>query len=94
MQVEDIPTWLSDYWDISLASAQAILSAMVILAVMLPVFYVARGKRAIGIEMVVLFITMSALVGIGWMPFWVLIAAVCVLALAVASIGTDAIVGD
>lgn len=91
--VEDIPTWFSDYMDISLEAGQIILSVFVILAVLLPTMYLARGTRAITIEIVLLFLTESLLVGIGWLPFWILIATVAVLALAVATLGTRVVVG-
>lgn len=94
MQVENIPTWLADAWDITEGAAQMVLSISVILLVMLPTFYLARGKRAVAIELVLLFLCECLLVGIGWLPFWVLIATVCVLALAVATLGTNAVVGD
>lgn len=91
--LESIPTWFSDTLDISLAAGQAILSVAVILAVLLPTMYLARGTRAITIEIVMLFLTESVLVGIGWLPFWLLIATVAVIALAVASLGTKVVTG-
>jgi hypothetical protein len=45
------------------------------------------------IELVMLFLSMSLLVGIGWLPFWILIATVAVLALAIASLGTKVVTG-
>ena len=93
MQVESIPTWLSDTWGISLEAAQVILSIAVILAVLLPVMYFARGSRAMAIELIVLFLTEALLVGIGWLPFWLLIATVAVMAIAFALLGTRIVTG-
>jgi len=93
MQLESVPTWLSDYWGISLESAQAMLSIAVILAVLLPVMYFARGERAVTIEIVMLFLAESLLVGIGWLPFWIMIATVAVMAVAIALLGTRTVVG-
>ena len=45
-------------------------------------------------EVVMLFLTESMLVGIGWMPFWVLIATLTVAAMAVATLGTGLVTGD
>jgi len=91
--LESIPTWFSDTMSISLEAAQMILSLAVILAILLPTMYLARGTRAVMIEVVMLFLSMSLLVGIGWLPFWILIATVAVLALAVASLGTKVVTG-
>ena len=92
MSLESIPTYFSDFMDISLEAAQTILSLVVILAILLPTMYFSRDKSAI-IEIVMLVLTESLLVGIGWLPFWLLIATVAVLALGVAALGTDGILG-
>lgn len=91
--LEDIPTWFSDTLNITLEAGQIILSVTVILAVLLPTMYLARGTRAITIELVLLFLCECLLVGIGWLPFWVLIATVAVLSLAIASFGTKVVTG-
>ena len=79
--------------DISLEAGQAILSIFVILAVLLPTMYLSRGSKSTIIEIVMLVLTESFLVGIGWLPFWLLIATIAVLAFGVASLGTDGILG-
>lgn len=91
--IEDIPTWLSAALDISLEASQMILSIVVILAVLLPTMYLARGVRALTIEVVMLFLSECLLVGIGWLPFWILITTIAVVALAVATLGTKLVVG-
>jgi len=91
--LESIPTWFSDFTDISLEAAQIILSIMVILAVLLPTMYLSRGTKSTTIELIMFFLVESLLVGIGWLPFWVLIATVAVLALAIASLGTKVVTG-
>jgi hypothetical protein len=45
------------------------------------------------IEIVLLVLTESFLVGIGWLPFWLLIATVAVMAMAIASLGTKVVTG-
>lgn len=91
--LEDVPTWLADAFGITEAAAQVLLSIAVILAVLLPTMYLARGTRAITIEVVMLFIVECLLVGIGWMPFWVLIATIGVMAMAIALFGTRIVTG-
>ena len=91
--LESIPTWFSDTMNITLEAAQMILSVSVILAILLPTMYLARGTRAVTIEIVMLFLSECLLVGIGWLPFWILIATVAVMALAIASFGTKIVTG-
>ena len=92
--VESIPTWLAGTWDISLEAAQAILSIVVILAIILPVMYFARGNRAMSIEVIMVFLAEALLVGICWLPFWLLIATVAIMAVAIALLGTRVVTGD
>lgn len=93
MSLESIPTYLSDFLDITLEAGQVLLSVIVILAVLLPTMYLARGSRSVTVEIVMLFLCEAFLVGIGWMPFWLLIATVAMMALGVAIIGTKAVTG-
>ena len=93
MSLESIPTYFSDFMDISLEAAQAILSIFVILAVLLPTMYLSRGNKSSLIEIVMVVITESLLVGIGWLPFWLLIATVAVLGFGIATLGTKAVTG-
>jgi len=91
--LEDIPAYFADFMGISLEAAQVILSIVVILAVLLPTMYLARGTRAITIEIVMLFLCECLLVGIGWLPFWILIATIAVMAIAIAMLGTKVVTG-
>lgn len=91
--LESIPTWFADTMDITLAAAQVLLSIAVILTVLLPTMYLSRGPSSIPI-LIMFFLTESFLVGIGWMPFWILIATVAVLAFAIASLGTKVVTGE
>lgn len=93
MSLESIPTYFSDYMDITLEAAQAILSIVVIAAVLLPTMYLSRGNKSTIVELVMLFLTEAFLVGIGWLPFWLLIATVALLAAGVAMLGRDAVTG-
>jgi hypothetical protein len=93
MSLEDVPTWFSDAMGISLEAAQVILSIVVFLAVLLPVFYLARGRRGIMIELFLFILTESFLIGIGWLPFWIMIATIATMALAIALLGTRVVTG-
>ena len=93
MSLESIPTYFSDFMDISLEAGQALLSIFVILAVLLPTMYLSRGNKSTIIEIVMLVLTESFLVGIGWLPFWLLIATVAVLCFGIAALGTSAVTG-
>lgn len=94
MQValEDIPALLADALGISEATAQVLLSVIVILALLLPTMYLARG-RAITIQLVMIFLAECLLIGMGWLPYWLLIATIAVMAIAVALLGTRVVVG-
>ena len=91
--IEDIPSLLADAWGITEASAQVLLSIVVILSVLLPVMILARGKNALTIYLIIAFLAECLLVGIGWLPFWVLIATVAIMAVAIALLGTRVVVG-
>lgn len=92
--LEEVPAYFSDFAGITLETAQAILCIAVIMGVMIPLFITAKGNQGTNTQLVILFITICALTGIGWMPFWVLITAVIVLAMAVAMFGTKLITGE
>jgi len=93
MSLEDIPTYFSDWMSISLEAAQVILSIVVIAAVLFPTMYLSCGRKSVLIEIVMLFMCEAFLVGIGWLPFWLLIATVVVMAMAIASFGTELVTG-
>lgn len=93
MSLESIPTWFSDFSEISLEAAQVLLSMVVILAVLIPIMYLSRNNKGNLPTILMFFLTEAFLVGIGWMPFWILIATVAVMAIAVAYLGTSVVTG-
>jgi len=96
MSLEDIPTWFSDTMNITLEAGQMILSVAVILAVLLPLLYLnmrGSGQKTNLPIIIMFFLTESLLVGIGWLPFWILIATLTVCAMAVATLGTKTVTG-
>jgi len=78
--IENVPTWFADTWDIPLEAAQVILSVIVILAVLLPVLIVTKGKGML-IPAVMFILAEAILVGVSWLPAWVMIMTVVVIAL-------------
>lgn len=94
MSFEDIPQTFADAVGINLATAQVILSITIIFALLLPTMLLARGKNATIIYLTVLLLAECLLVGLGWMPFWILIATVGVMAIAIAMLGTRVVTGE
>ncbi len=90
--LEDIPVYLAGFLDISIEAAQVILSISVIFAVLLPVMYLSKSDNPT-VYFIVLFLAECLLVGIGWLPFWILITTVGVIAIAIALLGTRVVVG-
>jgi len=93
MSLTDIPSYFSDFTGINEGTAQVILSIIVIFAILLPTMILARGKNATTVYLIMTLLSECLLVGLGWMPFWILIATICMMALAVAVLGGGAIVG-
>ena len=93
MSLEDIPSAFADAVGINEGSAQVILSIIVIFTFLLPTMLLARGKNAVNIWLIVTLLATLLLVGLGWMPFWILIALIAMMALSVAFLGSK-MVGD
>lgn len=91
--LEEIPELLGDYLGITEASAQILLSIIVLLAIVLPIFITMRDERAITIAIIMLFMGVCFLVGIGWLDFWILIVVIMLIALGWAQIGAKGVTG-
>ena len=87
MSLEDIPTAFADFAGINEGTAQVILSVIVIFTILLPTMLLARGKDATLIYLMMTLLATVLLIGLGWMPFWILIAMVCMMAMGVAFLG-------
>lgn len=94
MSLEDIPSEFADAVGITEGTAQVILSIVVIFTLLLPTMLLARGKNATTIYLIMLLLAECLLVGLGWMPFWILIATVAMMAVAIAMLGTKAVTGE
>ena len=93
MGLEDIPFDFAEYMGITEATAQVILSIAVIFALLLPSIYLTKGK-GLTTHLMVFFLAECLLVGLGWMPFWILIATVAVMSIAIAMLGTRVVTGE
>ncbi len=94
MSLEDIPTAFADAVGINVGTAQVILSIIIIFALLLPTMLLARGKNATTIYLIMFLLAECLLVGLGWMPFWILIATVCIMVIGIASITTGIVTGE
>ena len=94
MSLEDIPSAFADAVGINEGTAQVILSIIVIFALLLPTMLLARGKNATTIYLIMFLLAECLLVGLGWMPFWILIATVCIMVIGIASITTGIVTGE
>lgn len=94
MSLEDIPSAFADAVGINEGTAQVILSIVVIFSLLLPTMLLARGKNATMIYLIILLLAECLLVGLGWMPFWILIATVAMMAVAIAMFGAKVVTGE
>ena len=93
MSLEGIPQDFADYFLINLTMAQLILSIAVIFTILLPVMYLARGRNAVTIWLITTFLGECVVLGLGWLPFWIMIMTIAVTVLAIALVGSRAIGG-
>ena len=94
MSLEDIPQVFADAVGINEATAQVILSITIIFTLLLPTMLLARGKNATTIYLIMILLAECLLVGLGWMPFWILIATVAMMAMAIAFLGARVVTGE
>lgn len=94
MSLEDIPSVFAEAVGINEATAQVILSITIIFALLLPTMLLARGKNATTIYLIMLLLAECLLVGLGWMPFWILIGTVAMMAMAIAFLGARVVTGE
>ena len=93
MSLEDIPSAFADFVGINEGTAQVIISIVVIFTILLPPMLLAKGKNAPTIWLIMTLLALVLLVGLGWVPFWILIAVIAMMALAVAVLGADTVTG-
>ena len=91
--LEDVPEAFGNFIGVNETTAQLILSIIIILALLLPSMILARGKNAVTVWLIMVFFGELIVLGLGWLPFWVLIMTISVTALSIALIGSNAIGG-
>ena len=94
MSLEDIPQAFADTVGINLGVAQVILTVAVIFTLILPTMLLAKGKNTTTLILIMLFLGEVLCVGLGWLNFWVLIATVGMMAIAIAALGTGVVLGE
>ena len=93
MSLEDIPSAFADFVGTNEGTAQIILSVVVIFTILLPTMLLARGKNATTVWLIMTFLALVLLVGLGWVPFWILIATIALMAMSIAILGADTVTG-
>ena len=93
MSLEDIPSQFATYFGINETTAQLILSMAVICAILFPTMYLARGKNAVTIWLIMTFLAECIVLGLGWLPFWIMIMTIAVTVLALSFTFSNAISG-
>jgi len=94
MSLEDIPAYLAEFAGINLTTAQLILSVGVIFTLLLPTMSLTRGKNAPTIWLIMVFLGECIVLGLGWLPFWIMIMTICVTVLAIAVFSSNAMIGS
>jgi len=93
MSLEDVPADFATFLGINETTAQLLLSLVVIFTLLLPTMYLARGKNAVTIWLIVTFLGECIVLGLGWLPFWILIMTIAIAVLAIALVSSKAIGG-
>ena len=88
-----MPAVFADYLGINEITGQLLLSLVVIFTLLLPTMYLAKGENALSIWLIAVFLGECIVLGLGWLPFWVMIMTIAMTALAIAIIGAKAIGG-
>ncbi len=93
MSLEDIPESFGIFFGINETAAQLILSITIIFMFLLPTMILAKGKNAPTVWLIMLLFAELVCLAIGWLPFWILIATVAIMAVSIALLGTEIVVG-
>ncbi|HUW47051.1 MAG TPA: hypothetical protein VMW50_14845 [Dehalococcoidia bacterium] len=93
MSLEDIPSYFADATGINETTAQLILSLVIIFTLLIPTMYLSRGKNAVTIWLIMTFLGECVVLGLGWLPFWILIMTIAITVLAIALVSSKAIGG-
>jgi len=87
MSLEDIPSYFADAVGINVTTAESILSIIIIIAILFPYLVLARKNPSPTISLILVFLGECVILGLGWMPFWIMIMTICATALSIAWLG-------
>ncbi len=93
LSLEDIPESFGTFFGITETTAQLILSIAVIFMFLMPTMILAKGKNATTVWLIMVVFGELVCLSLGWLPFWVLIATVGVMAISISMLGTRVVVG-
>jgi cyanate permease len=94
LSLEDVPSYFAIYTGINETTAQLLLSLVVIFSILVPTMILSRGKNAVTIWLIAVFLGECIVLGLGWLPFWVMIMTIAVTALGIAFLGGKLSGGD
>lgn len=84
MSLENIPDAFADAVGINLTTAQIILTLVLVAIIVFPVIYLARNVgNATTIILIFTFLSECLAIGLGWLPFWILIMTIAIVVLAI-----------
>ena len=94
MSLEDWPEALGTFFGINETTAALILSLSVIFAIVLPVMLLTmKQDNAVTIWLIFTFIGECVVLGLGWLPLWIMIMTIVITAIPIAMFGSRAIGG-
>jgi hypothetical protein len=93
LSLEDIPASFADFFGINETAAQLILSITIIFMFLFPTMILSKGKNATTVWLIMVLFGELVCVAFGWLPFWVLIATVGMMSIAIALLGARVVVG-
>lgn len=73
-----MPADFGTFLGINETTAALLLSLVVIFTLLLPTMYLSRGKNAVTIWLIVTFLGECVVLGLGWMPLWIMIMTIVV----------------
>lgn len=93
MSLEEIPAQMADYFGINETTAQLLLSVVVIAMLLFPTMLLARGKNAPTIWLIMAFLGECIVLGLGWLPLWIMIMTIAVTVLGISMNISGALTG-
>jgi len=87
---EEWPEALGTFFGINETTAAIILSLSLIFMIVLPVMYLTReSKNGSMVWLIFTFLGECVVLGLGWLPFWVMIMTILITAIPIARLGSN-----